>query len=273
MSYTFKFAGTTLSSLFGVVTKTPGREIAVYDGTLSTIPGRNGDEFIDNKRYKNVPFSREIGFVSRANSSITDIVERVIDWLAYLHGYREFEDTDHPGLVTYAVLTNFSEVVTKLRKHHTAVLRFSRVPFWYSKQGLAPRVFNSYEAAHTGVQLQNPYPIEAEPIFEFTFNDGLANELHFTLQVGDRSRTFYLSDLRYYINASSKRKFVTMNCETKEIKAQLTADGGNIAFSSVALPANIPPYTSSDTYTQVRLTEQSGDIIVNMKLYPRWRCL
>lgn len=268
MRYNFKFGDMYLSDLSAFVTKTPPIEVAEYDFTMLDIPGRNGSEYIDNKRYKNVEFTREIGFVNRASSHINDFVDKLIYWLAYSTGYQEFEDTDHPGLVTYAVLTNFREVQTLLRRYHTATLRFSRVPFWYSKQGLEPISLDSTSML-TGVTLCNPYPADAQPIYKFVLGVNSSAGNYFRLKVGDWIHLYTLSDLKYFIDGVPTRRYITFDCENKEIKAQSTEEGGNIAYAAIALP----PDLKFGIDTTIKITENYNDCLLSMSITPRWRCL
>ena len=62
--------------------------------------------------------------------------KNLIKHFAYLQGYQKFEDTDHEGMVTQAVLINLDEVTKNLRTMFTAVLKFSRKPYWKLKSSL-----------------------------------------------------------------------------------------------------------------------------------------
>lgn len=267
--YNFRFAGTSLADLYGVLTETPPREIALYDYKLIPIPGKSGDDYIDNKRYENVTFTRKIGLVNRTGEDPEVIVGRLLDWLSYNQGYQEFEDTDHPGLVTYAVLTNFAEVQTILRRHYRATLQFSRVPFWYSKTGLEPIVMNTAAALSEGIVLTNPYPAEAQAIYELVFDTGKSTTDYITLKVGSVTKTYILSELKYYVDGSSVRRYVTINLEIQEIKAQTTRAGGNIAFSAVSLP----PTLKYGEQTDIKILHNHNNALLSMTVYPRWRCL
>lgn len=269
MSYTFKFAGTELSELCAVVTKRPPREVALYDFELISISGKSGDDYIDNKRYKNVIFSRQIGFVDRENTHIADFDESLIDWLAYCQGYQEFEDTDHPGLVTYAALTNFAEVQTVLCKHHKATLKFSRVPFWFSKTGLEPITVNTSLDLSAGITVTNPYKLPAQYVLKLTLASGKESTNIFKLQIGSKTIQYLLSNLKYSTSTSAKRRYIIMDLEIKEIRAQTTETGGDIAFSSSALP----PALEYNQQTTIRVSEDNNSVVQSMTLIPRWRKL
>ncbi|MBO4506898.1 MAG: hypothetical protein J5728_10770, partial [Lachnospiraceae bacterium] len=136
--YDFKFGDYWASELGAVSTKTPGIEIAQRDFDMVQIPGRDGDDYIDNGRYENVNITRSISFIGYQYLSVKDKTANFINTFAYLQGYQTFEDTDHDELVTEAVLTNFNEISRKLRTLNTATLKFSRKPFWFLKNSLEP---------------------------------------------------------------------------------------------------------------------------------------
>lgn len=264
MSYNFKFAGFALSEFYAVSTKRPPIEVAEYDGTLTSIPGKSGDEFLDNKRYKNVPMTREVGFVDRLGATPADLEKRFINWLAYVHGYQEFEDSDHPGMVTYAVLENFPEVQRELELIHKARLKFSRVPYWYSKAGLTPIVFSSQAEAETGAVLNNPYPADACPLIDIKVTSAaLASGAYLRLIVGGVT---YSNTYNIY-GVNSTRDHIIFDFEEKEIRAQ-SADGSDVYYSA-GTPS--PPLPTGETTIQLGVSTSGS--VDSMTIIPRWRCL
>ena len=265
--YNFSFAGTALSGFCGVTTKRPPREVALYDGTLQDIPGRSGSEFIDNKRYKNVPFTREIGFAKHSYSHIDDLVEMVIDWLAYLHGYQEFEDTDHPGMVTFAVLTNFGEIQTLLRKYHTATLKFSRVPFWYEKDGLKEKVLT--DNLYSGITLHNRYRIESKPIVKVKLYSTVTSSNAFTLRYnGAEDYIYRWSDLPLTTEGGALRRFITIDFENEETLMSTSESGGDAEYIDVGMPLGFTPGPNS-----VSVFGGYNSTVESLSIIPRWRCL
>lgn len=63
MAYDFKFGKYWLSELGATSAEEPPVEIAQRDITLISVPGKDGKDCIDNKRYDNVEFKRKIAFV------------------------------------------------------------------------------------------------------------------------------------------------------------------------------------------------------------------
>ena len=122
MAYDFKFGKYWLSELGATSAEEP----------LISVPGKDGKDCIDNKRYDNVEFKRKIAFVGGRDIKVKEKETQLINSFAYMQGYQDFEDNSHPGLVAEAALRNFNDVQRTLRTLHTAELSFSRKPFWYA---------------------------------------------------------------------------------------------------------------------------------------------
>lgn len=60
--HNFYFGGKWLSYFGGRITQAPQHEIPVRDVSTVEIPCRDGDVLLDNGRWKNVEFEREISF-------------------------------------------------------------------------------------------------------------------------------------------------------------------------------------------------------------------
>ena len=255
MSYDFTFAGIELSSLHGVTTERPPREVAEYDFELVDIPGRSGSEYIDNKRYKNVPMTRKIGLIQRPATAQDTIVESLIEWLAYSQGYQEFEDSDHPNMVTYAVLTNFAEVQTLLRRYHKATLKFSRVPFWYKKSGLEPISLDLSQLTPRK-NLYNPYKIYSEPIITIHTTEGSPTPVYFQLTHNSVTKNYT------YPGVSGDVDMV-IDCEEQVLKI---VSGGSVTYYNNEIPQSL-----EQGWTLFELTDKQR--INSVKITPRWRCL
>lgn len=257
MAYDFKFAGTALSQLYGVTTKTPPREVALYDGTVT-----DKGEYKDNGQYKNVPMTREIGFVQRGLRTADEITEQLINWLGYhQNGYFEFEDTDHPGMVTYAVLTNFGEVQQSLRRLRFATLKFSRTPFWYERRGMKGVVLTE---DHPSVNLFNPYPIDALPKIIVHFKSITSS---YTFQIYVNSVAYNYRMNKFTLNGTPERWYAIFDCDTEEAYSSTDETGSDIAYADVDTPAGLSPGDNS--------ISASGwtNSIDRVTIIPRWRCL
>ena len=167
--YNFKFGDVWLSEFGGVCTEVPPIEIANKDVTLIDIPNKDGSDCIDNGRYCNVEFTRTVALVGNRISTVQEKAKNLIKHFAYLQGYQDFEDTDHEGMVTQAVLINLDEVTKNLRTMFTAVLKFSRKPYWKLKSSLSEEKLDSTRLADKGVVLNNPFPSSACPTIRYYF--------------------------------------------------------------------------------------------------------
>lgn len=263
LSYDFKFGDLWLSEFGGVTTTKPNREVAEYDGTLQQIAGKSGDEYIDNHRYKNVSFTRKVGFNHRRVGRIEFLPERVIDWLAYAQGYQDFEDTLHEGLVTKAALVNFPEVVAALNdRFYTAALKFSRLPFWYRKDSLEFMKLD-ISAASPSVALSNPYKISSEPSIMILFRSGDTSpaNIQYSLTNGGETTTFTYTGIPV---TNSLRLFI--DCEAQQVTSG-AASSDNLKYLDYPLPKEFK--TGVTTFRLLGDLSRIGEVSVA----PRWRCL
>lgn len=267
--YDFKFAGYELSYFFGVTTERPPREITQYDFTLLSLPGKDGDDYIDNHRYKNVTMVRNIGFLQKPSNHIDDLVEKVISWLAYAQdGYHEFEDSDHPGLVTYAVLTNFEQVTTTLRRYHQAKLEFSRVPFWYKKSALD---FRSCSPADS-ITLINPFKLESKPIVRFELENETTGSTVIGIHLTNNGKT---EDFTYGVFRTKYpgKGFVEVDCEknTARVETQNPSYPFNVIkdYINMTLPSGLKTGETIINFGNYSTSYGNGNVL----FAPRWRCL
>lgn len=263
MSYDFIFAGSALSSFSGVTIERPPCEIAEYDFELLDIPGRSGSEFIDNKRYKNALMTRNIGLIKRPLSASDTIVEDLIEWLAYRQGYQVFKDSDHPGLQTNAVLTNFNEVQTILRRYHKANLKFSRVPFWYKTDSLSEQHY-SYSEAKAGIQMTNPYPIDSEPVIRVRLTTvQVVSHVDFDVEINDTKITV---DGIY--RPASENSSVVIDSE-KQIAYILYHDTNETKTLDIDVPRDFCLSPGNNTVKVTRRLATATDVYIT----PKWRRL
>ena len=252
----FKFGGCRLSEFGGRLTERVGIEIAQRDVTLVDIPGKDGSDCIDNGRYKNVDFTRSIALTG------DDLAERtslLIRHFAYRQGYAEFEDTEHPGMVCEAILTNFTEVVRELRTLRTATLNFSRKPYWYLKAGLLEQQLDLTALTGDGITLYNPFPAEAKPLVRIYYPNGTViskikltiNGAAYQLPV---SAPFTVSGLFFEYDLENKRA------------AWKTAAGAINSFPDMSISEPFRPGTNT---IAAKLTGTPSAV----KIIPRWRCL
>ena len=160
------FGGKWLSEFGGFITDAPKFEVAERDCEVIEIPGRSGDIILDNHRYKNVPFERNVAFRKMLGQTQREQIDCVIDWLAYLQSdYYEFRDTFHPGLVTKAKLTNLGALLRESLRLSSLPLQFSRVPYWYDDSGQIEQVVDLSGGGTITATFENPNKLTAKPIY------------------------------------------------------------------------------------------------------------
>lgn len=257
--YDFRFGSKWISEYGAVSTSTPGKEIAQRDGKLIAIPGKNGDDYVDNGRYKNVEISRGVSFLKRGAVAVPDKVDAFINDLAYLQGYYNFEDSDHPNMKTEAVLTNFGEINRELRNLHQTTLQFSRKPFWLLKSGLSPQLFDLTETTPT-LELENPYIIGSKPILAFSFRGGSAL-VDYTIVTDEGENSYRLPFIQPVISTNFT---VLINCENETARLSTTTSKTNV---EIDIPSGFEP-----GFNEIRI-DSGKEYLYAAYVIPRWRCL
>lgn len=258
----FRFGTTWLSDVGCRLTTVPPVEIATRNVSLIDIPGRDGAECIDNGFYNNVEFTREIGFVNKLGEIAPE--NKVINWLAYLQGgYYEFEDTQHPGEITYAVLTNFGQIQKQLQRIHKATLQFSRHPYWYSKNGLIKQKYTTDEMIGGTVEILNPYNLNTKPIFYFHMKGSINTKQKISFEI-------IVNDVKYsyvdvpYINVYSK---IVLDCEKEQM--YVTDNRDNI-YKYVDI-SKVPQLLVGSN--KISISSDDSENIDSISIIPRWRKL
>lgn len=264
--YNFKFGDTWLSEFGAVCTEEPDMEIAQRDVSFIDIPGKDGSDLIDNKRYKNVEFSREIALVGRKVSTANEKAVQLINNFAYLQGYQPFEDTEHNGMVTEAALTNFGEISKKLRTFRTAKLNFTRKPYWYLKESLESKEVTM----GTSTTLINPYPATACPTIILMINTSpysTDTSVNITINVSSTYEGVY-STKNYAIKnavANYNYPYIVIDIENQCVFSR-NDNGEKYKFSDSDVPMPIGPGKTEITISRNGHVKQAWII-------PNWRCL
>ena len=179
------FANKWLSELGGFCTDKPQYEVAERDCEIIEIAGRSGDLYVDNNRYKNKDFERNIGFKKMHAMPVDKQIESIIGWLAYAHGYQKFSDTLHKGYFTRAILKNIGDVIRNSQRLSSTSLQFNRLPFWYSDLGQIPVPLLELYSQSDATVLFNPEPLPAAPVYKFISTSNQAQPNYVTLNIND----------------------------------------------------------------------------------------
>lgn len=250
--YNFKFGNNWISEFGAVSTEVPPIEIAQRKGELIQIPGKDGDDYIDNGSYKNVLFSRSISMVGKLGNPVENKVANLINAFAYLQGYQPFEDTDHVNLVTEAVLTNFDDINKKLRKLNECKLNFSRKPFWYLKSGLEYTEMDLSPSMPT-ITFDNPFMLPSKPLIAFTITGGSPAFFQYRVITNGEQKDYDCAS----VNGGST---LIIDCEKC-----------NAIIGNIRAPYDIPEgFGIGSSSIQIISAKER---IASARIAPRWRCL
>ena len=233
MAYDFKFGKYWLSELGATSAEEPPVEIAQRDITLISVPGKDGKDCIDNKRYDNVEFKRKIAFV----------------------GGRDI---------------NFNDVQRTLRTLHTAELSFSRKPFWYLKSGLEEMPLDINALISDGVEIINPFPAAAKPLYRFNMNfngTGETTTCRVSLSVTANYDGVYEERRisKSGVRITATHHFVVLDLEKQHATVQ-DENGDIYSYIDMDLPDPI-----GEGRATIKIIYQSKT--VGLSIIPRWRCL
>ena len=283
MAYDFKFGKYWLSELGATSAEEPPVEIAQRDITLISVPGKDGKDCIDNKRYDNVEFKRidnkrydnvefkrKIAFVGGRDIKVKEKETQLINSFAYMQGYQDFEDNSHPGLVAEAALRNFNDVQRTLRTLHTAELSFSRKPFWYLKTGLEEMPLDINALISDGVEIINPFPAAAKPLYRFNMNfngTGETTTCRVSLSVTANYDGVYEERRisKSGVRITATHHFVVLDLEKQHATVQ-DENGDIYSYIDMDLPDPI-----GEGRATIKIIYQSKT--VGLSIIPRWRCL
>ena len=135
-----------------------------------SVPGRNGDIFIDNGRYENI----NIEYASFIPKDFDYNMGALRAFLSSLRGYKRLEDTYHPEEYRLALFsTGIEPKTTTLNRAGSFSLAFNCKPQRFLKSGEIPVTFSDDAA------IMNETLYEAEPVVR-AFGTG-------TLTIGDVS--------------------------------------------------------------------------------------
>lgn len=252
--HNFTFNGQSLATFGGRILQAPFHTIAKRNISFMKIYGQSGDEIIDNESYDNVDFSLKICFMPLLTAyTAKQLAYAVIDWLAPLQNdYYTYTDTYNPGYFTKAVLTNFGDIKRDLPTLLTATLKFKRVPFWYSNDGV--EAVTLYNGGKDNI-LTNPEAHSSEPIYRFVYLRQGDETLSIIVNGITNSVLLPNGDVTYYFD-NVQKQFYRISNNTK------------IYLGSVLLP-NFSP---GNNLIKFRVTGQTSGSF-RFEITPNWRRL
>lgn len=126
----FTFNGQQSGAFKLVVAGAKANTAAEHSFTRITVPGRNGDIFIDNGSYKNITVSYDIALYKYGPVEYTELAK----WLLSPTTYVKLEDSEQPSYFRMGMFSgDLAATVNALNKKGKATLKFNCRPERYIK--------------------------------------------------------------------------------------------------------------------------------------------
>ena len=123
-----------------------------------TIPGRSGDNLIDQEVYDNYDQSYEVFLDSKKYGGLEATIPRIASWLLSGTGYGRLEDSYFPEYFRMAYVPELSEFLSYFNEYGRGVLTFNCAPErWYKTGEIEIQLQN-------GQTLYNPSGFKAQPV-------------------------------------------------------------------------------------------------------------
>lgn len=141
----------------------PERKITVFE-----IPGRNGDQIIDQEVYSNYEQSYEVFFDVKDRGGLPAMMPQIASWLLSGTGYQRLEDSYFPEFYRWAYVKNAGEFLSYFNEYGRGTLTFNCQPEKYYKYG------EKEITVVSGQTLYNPTSFRSYPIYKLSLSSGEA---------------------------------------------------------------------------------------------------
>lgn len=199
------------------------------DGSKASIPGRNGDVFLDNGRYKNI----DIKYPAFIKDNFADNIEDFRNMIAAQKGYQRLEDSYHADefrLARYKGAVKTKPVLRGLGTQ-TFDITFDAKPQRFLKSGETGQTFT------TSGTITNPTEMTALPLIRVVGTG--------TLTIGSVT-----------ITVTSNTDYIDIDCETQEAYYGTTNMNSCIQLTNGLFPSLAAGSNAVDigTLTSVTIT-------------------
>lgn len=209
------------------------------DYTITEVPGRNGDIYSFNNRYKNITVSYHAFIIGKdritgnARQDFALRMQGLRAWLSHSDKYCRISDTYHPDQFRMGIHSEQMDIYQKLLRSGEFDLNFQCKPQRFLTSGEIAQVFTE-----SGGALDNPYFFDAQPhirVYGYGF-----------LYVGEYGIQIAQSTLPY----------VDIDCERMDAYYGTVNCNNMIAFESdfPKLGAGRSEITFDSTITRVEIT-------------------
>ena len=210
---------------------------AARDVSFISVPGRDGDLMVDNKRFKNVDISYKVAALDGIYD-IPEIAHRVKSWLSSDLGYYELIDSYNPDYYRLAAYVDAYDLKQELKYYGTSTVKFKCKPFRYRLDGKAPVILS------VAGSMRNPEAFSSKPYIKITGSGNI------TLTVNTKPYEF--KNVDGYIEIDSE---------------MMNAYKGATSQNSKMVTHEFPELSAGDNSVSWTGTVTSVEII------PRWCCL
>lgn len=130
------------------------------DVDFITIPGRDGELVVDNKRYNSIERAIPCILNLPKEMNVEHAISDISNWLNIDHRYHDFEWNGDPDFVYKAMFFQRFALNRMVRNHGRVVLNFKIHPIKYLKSGLVER------SVSNGMNVYNPLSLPSKPIIK-----------------------------------------------------------------------------------------------------------
>lgn len=159
------------------------------DVTFVSVPGRDGDLMIDNKRYNNVIIKYTVAALE-GTFDIPRTAHRVKNWLCSGQGYFELTDSYDPDYYRLAAYVEAFDLEQELPCLGKSTIQFNCKPFKYLYEGRYPIILTDPQT------IRNPEYFPSKPYIKITGSGNIVLSVN--------SQTFMFKDVDGYIEIDSE---------------------------------------------------------------------
>lgn len=214
-----------------------------YDAEFTSIPGRNGDLIVSNRRFANIKVAYRVFLKRKTVSELSSVLRAVKGWLYTepdrYHEITDSYDTEH---LRYGVISGSLDIEEQFNKLGSFRVTFNCKPFKYSLDSLQEI------SIENGGSIFNPEAFTAKPIITLK---GIGN-FSLALQNGKYIKTWNFKGITDGVVCDSEQ--MNFYYGTMLLNDKVTGDG-------------FPELPPGETVLMV-----SGGVS-EIKVTPRWCCL
>lgn len=214
----------------------PKYEMPAKNYEIVSVPGRNGDIYIDKGSYTNVSRTYEIAFATFRNNQYTRMANGVSEWLHSASTYARLEDSYEPEYYRLAIYKENTSLDNVLNHGGRTTISFDCKPQRFLKSGDRVIIFTKNET------LKNPTGFDSLPIITIR---------------GTGAGTLQINDSQVLITDIDG--FITVNSEIQDAYKDLSNRN-----SHIVLPNGFPKLKPGEN--QISFSES----ITSVEVIPKW---